>query len=138
MSNGVYGRVFALGVVSGLRSATPIALVRMGARNASSIAFTAAALGELIADKLPFTPSRTSLPALGARLASGAYAAGAVAKEDEANVAIAIALGVAGALAGTYGGYNVRKWLTTKVHIPDLIVALVEDTVAIGVGLAVR
>ncbi len=134
----MYGRVFALGAVGGLRSMMPLALVRLGARDASSLAFAAAALGELVADKLPFVPARTSLPALGVRLASGGYAAGAVAREDGADVAVAVGLGVAGALAGTFGGYHLRKWLTTKGHVPDILVALAEDAVAAGVGLSVR
>src|SRR3954452_10610255 len=86
---------FALGVLAGLRSMTPLAVVawasRMGhldldptplAFLGSGVAawfFAAAALGELVADKLPFTPNRTALGPFVGRLLTGALSGGAVA-----------------------------------------------------------
>jgi len=39
---------------------------------------------------------------------------------------------VAGALAGCYGGYQVRSRLVKALGTPDFVVALVEDIIAIG------
>ncbi|MFY9674900.1 MAG: DUF4126 family protein, partial [Terriglobales bacterium] len=78
---------FLLGCVDGLRSLTPPALVCWAAHfgwlhfagtrlafinhRSTLIVFTALALGELIADKLPSTPARTAPLGLSARIAFG-------------------------------------------------------------------
>src|SRR5262245_6994712 len=60
---------------------------------------TALALGELVIDQLPTTPSRTVPMQFGARIISGALCGGAVGANGDALVAGAIA-GVSGAIIG--------------------------------------
>jgi uncharacterized membrane protein len=45
-------------------------------------------------------------------------------------------LGAIGAVAGSYGGYYARSGIETATGLPDLPVALGEDTVALTLGLA--
>jgi uncharacterized membrane protein len=95
------------------------------------VVFTLFAAGELVADKLPKTPPRTAPPGLITRIVFGAICAGALAVSAGGSVGVASALGAAGALAGTFGGYRIRRALTANGKIPDLPVALVEDMIAI-------
>jgi uncharacterized membrane protein len=41
-------------------------------------------------------------------------------------------LGALGAVAGTLGGYRVRTRLVPALKVPDYVVALAEDVLAIG------
>ena len=100
--------------------------------------FTLFAAGELFADKLPKAPSRLAPPGLITRLVFGAACAGALAVSERNNAAVAGILGAAGAVAGAFGGYTLRHWLTSARKLPDLPVALVEDVAAIaGAALVV-
>jgi uncharacterized membrane protein len=49
--------------------------------------------------------------------------------------ALGAVLGAAGGIAGAFGGYAVRARLVRALGVPDLVVACVEDAVAIGGGL---
>jgi uncharacterized membrane protein len=147
-SLGVLGRAGLLGVATGMRSQLGLAaLAWSGAdgtralRTLSSrsgrVSAAVAAAGELVADKLPNTPSRLKPQVLGARLASGALdgvlAAG---KADLRTRALAGATGLAGAAAGSYAGAAYRKAAVTRTNTPDLPWALVEDAVAAGLAVA--
>ena len=101
----------------------------------SLVIFTLLAIGELIGDKLPKTPSRTEVFPLIARVVSGALAGAALTITAGAALILGIVIGAVGAVIGTYGGYYLRRALTGRVGLPDLPVALVEDLVAIGGGL---
>lgn len=91
----------------------------------------AAAVGELIGDKLPWVPARTEpLPYLG-RVAAGALCGGVVGGRRGA-VAGAGAAGTA-----TMIGYQCRRLASKRVSATR--VALFEDAIAIGVAnLAAR
>ena len=101
------------------------------------IIFTLFAIGELIGDKLPKTPARTSPPGLITRVIFGSACAAALAVGSGAHVGLASVAGVIGALVGTYGGYAVRHALTANGKLKDLPVALVEDVIAIAVAFLV-
>jgi uncharacterized membrane protein len=142
-----------LGCIAGLRSLTPPAAVCWGAHMgwlhlsgtklaflghpAALIMFTLLALFELVNDKLPKTPARTAPPGLIARILTGGFSAAALAVSAGGSVVVAALVGIIGALAGTFGGYNVRHSLVSSVHLPDLPVALVEDVIAVGGGLLI-
>jgi uncharacterized membrane protein len=144
---------FLLGVVCGLRSMMAPAAVCWGAHLGwlhfagtrlsfidnpiTLIVFTLFGLGELVADKLPNTPARTAPPGLIARIVFGAACAGALAVSTGGSVGVASALGAAGAIAGTFGGYRIRRALTAGGKRPDLSVALIEDLVAIAAGFLI-
>jgi uncharacterized membrane protein len=44
---------------------------------------------------------------------------------------------VVGGVAGGFGGYQVRVRLVKALKVPDLVIALLEDAVAIGGGLLI-
>jgi uncharacterized membrane protein len=142
---------FLLGVVAGLRSLTaPAALAWAAHRNwldlhntslsfmtstAAMVIFISLAAGELIADQLPSTPSRTAPPGLIARIATGALCGAGIAAAGSRPLGLGAVLGIAGALVGTFGGYQARTGLLKALKVPDVVIATIEDMVAIGGGL---
>src|SRR5579862_860527 len=92
-----YVLAFLIGVVAGLRSLTAPAVVSWAARlgwlhlentwlaflgyTASPYILSVLAIGELIADKLPRTPSRKAPPGFTARLVTGALCGAALAAD---------------------------------------------------------
>jgi uncharacterized membrane protein len=44
-------------------------------------------------------------------------------------------LGAAGGLAGAFAGYQWRTGLVRALKVPDIVIALLEDAIAIGAGL---
>ena len=141
-----------IGVVAGLRSLTAPAVVAWAAfltwfnlhgtwaswvgNIITVIIITVLAVGELVADKLPKTPARTSPPAFGARIIMGAFA-GAVLGTVWGYRWGGLGAGVIGAVLGTLGGYQARKRLVAARGGQDLPIALLEDAVAILGGFAI-
>jgi len=135
---------FLIGVIAGLRSMTAPAAVSWAARlgwlhvENTWLAFlgfqftpyiiTVMAIGELIADKLPKTPSRKAAGPFGFRIVSGALCGAALGGGSAAG-GIAGALG---AVAGTLGGYEFRSRLVRATGGRDLPIALLEDVIAVG------
>jgi uncharacterized membrane protein len=137
-----------IGVISGLRSLTTPAAVSWAAHlhwidpgntpmaflaaTATVYGLSALAIFELIADKLPFTPRRTIPPAFAARILTGAFSAAALYVCAHQPIYTGAAIGAVGAVAGTLGGYHARHWLVKSLNVPDILVALAEDTVDVG------
>lgn len=92
------------------------------------------AFGELIADKLPFIPSRTRTFPLIVRGISGAVSGAALCSSKKRSPLLGALLGAAGAIAGTYAAYEVRRRIVKSAHVPDAVVAVAEDVLAIGAG----
>lgn len=92
--------------------------------------FTVLAIGELITDQLPSTPSRTVPAQFGARLVSGGVSGAAVGM-GLGSVLVGLILGLVGAVIGTYGGAALRARLATRFG-NDRPASLIEDAVAIG------
>ena len=142
---------FLIGVVAGLRSLTAPALVSWAARRswlnlhntplsfmgstAAVVIFTVLAVIELVTDQLPSTPSRTKPPGLIARIILGGLSGAGMALSGAQSIAFGAVLGVAGGIAGAFGGYEVRTRLVKALKVPDLVIALLEDAVAIAGGL---
>ena len=149
MTSSAVFRPLLLGVATGMRSQLGLAelawsgpagtgdpAVLRGLRSpAGRAALGLAAAGEVVADKLPATPSRLRPPVLGARLATGAavgaLAAGSAGRRAQATGAV---LGLAGAAAGTYAGAAYRKAAADRSVLPDLPFAVLEDVVAAGLA----
>ena len=91
---------------------------------------------EVLADKLPFIGARTQPGSVVVRCLCGAFAGSAIASSRKSSVAHGAAFGIAGALIGTFGGYHARKWLVEKTRLPDPVVALAEDGIAVALGRA--
>lgn len=91
-----------------------------------------AALGELVVDKLPMTPSRLEPGPLAGRLIGGGLA-GAFTSRGRGGSPVAGALvGVAAALTSSWIFNRGRAWVGTRTGIPDPIVAVGEDVLAIA------
>ncbi len=141
---------FGIGVIAGLRSLTALAATCWAVHwgwldlTNSRLAFfgstgTAAfisllALGELIADKLPSTPNRTSPVGLVARILTGGLSASVIFASAYQPIAVGAILGALGGIAGAFAGYELRHRLVTNHGLPDFAVALAEDALAIGGG----
>jgi len=141
-----------IGFAAGLRSLTPPAMVSWGAYlgwlqllgspfafMASGIAvtiFSTLAVVELIADKLPQTPSRTKPGPLMARILMGAFAGACLSAAGGNSVLAGVAVGGLGGLVGTFVGYEVRRRLVTELGVKDRVIAVLEDLVAIGLAYA--
>ena len=139
---------FGLGVAAGLRSMTPPAVVAWASRlghldldptpldflgsGAAAWLLGAAALGELVADKLPFIPSRTRAGPFIARVLSGGLCGAAVGAGAGRSLAGGAAAGALGAVLGTLGGYRARTGLVRALGTPDYVVAVMEDLIAVG------
>lgn len=102
---------------------------------AAVVVFTLGALGELVADKLPRTPSRTKPAPLIGRILLGGLAGAAVAASASQSIPLGAVLGAAGGIAGAFLGYEIRTRLVRALKVPDFVVAGLEDAVAIGGGL---
>jgi uncharacterized membrane protein len=128
------GRAVILGAVTGLRAAMGPALVSASRRRSGREMLAAAALAELLVDKLPITPSRSSLPALIPRALAGYWVGSQVAEQDrsrDATIPIAAAAAATGAalLAPT-----LRSMLGSAFRVPDVAVGVLEDALAISLG----
>src|SRR5262245_57906436 len=146
----VLALAFVIGVLTGLRSLTPPAVVAWAAhlhwiklqRPLTMIGsypvvvlFTLLAAFELVADKMPWIPNRTAPMGLVARGVMGALTGACVAAAGGQLAGIGAVCGVAGAMAGTFGGYHARKRSADALRLPDIYVALVEDLICVGSAL---
>ena len=142
---------FLLGCVCGLRSMTAPAVVAWGAHlgwlhfegglfgffanKITLIVFSLFAIGELVADKLPFIPARTQIGPLAVRVVFGALCGAALSIAGGASPLPAALLGGLGSLAGAFAGSAYRRRLSAVV--PDFVLALIEDVVAVGGGFLI-
>ena len=142
--------VMMLGVCTGLRTMTPVAVLcwfayrnllhltgwRSFTANIIAVAiFTLMALGEYVGDKLPTTPSRTAPIGLAGRTLFGAFVGLVLAQPLVLNPAAAIVVGIVGALIGSYAGWFVRTRTVVALKVPDLPIALLEDVIAIALSI---
>jgi uncharacterized membrane protein len=96
---------------------------------------SALALGELVADQLPSTPSRKVPVQFGGRILSGAFSGAALGALAGGSV-LGLIAGVAGAVAGAFGGADLRGRLAAAFG-SDRPAALIEDAAAVALGLFV-
>lgn len=89
------------------------------------------ALGELVNDKLPKTPSRKAPAPFIARIVTGAFSGSAIGAASGELVGGLIA-GAIGGVVGTLGGYEFRARLVKAIGGKDLPIALLEDIIAVG------
>jgi uncharacterized membrane protein len=141
----------ALGFCTGLRTMTPMAVLCWFSymdmlpvhhdwafwttKLVTAIVFTVLAAGELIGDKLPQTPNRTSPFALIARIVFGGLVGAICATGLHGELLEGVLLGAIAAVAGAFIGYNLRRHLVQVTGIPDIVVALCEDGFAIAMSV---
>ena len=141
-----------LGIVAGMRSMSAPAFTslylgrKIGARPSdrlteiiaspeANLLLPALALGELVVDKLPFTPARIQPPSLLARIASGAITGQAVEVEEDRDRSYGALVGGLAAAGSTFSFYYLRRALARRSHIPDPVLGFLEDMLAIGLGV---
>jgi len=143
----------AIGVVAGLRALTAPMVVawaaRFGwlevqhtwggflARAVTPWVLTVLAIGELVNDQNPKTPARTAMPSFLFRIVCGGFAGGALATGSDHGLVGGIVLGALGAIAGTLGGFEARTRLVHALRVPDAVIALPEDAIAVGGGFLI-
>jgi uncharacterized membrane protein len=139
---------FLLGVVCGLRAVVGLAAVSWAAYRQrlpleetwlSFLGFrftpyitSLLALGEIINDKLPKTPSRLVPPQFGARVVMGALIGTAIGL-SHGHLVIAVFAGLVGSVAGTLAGSRARAF-AAKLLGRDLPAALLEDVLAVALA----
>lgn len=137
---------FLIGVIAGLRTMMAPAVVSWAAglgwlhlegtplhflsHPISRYVLGVAALGELVNDKLPKTPSRKVPPQFIARIITGGLSGAALGASRQALVGGLVA-GAIGAVAGTLGGSEFRTRLAKAIGGNDLPIALLEDAIAL-------
>lgn len=141
---------FGIGVVAGLRSLLAPAAVSwavylgwlglhgsplafMGSIVTVAI-FTVLAIGELIGDLLPITPKRTALMPLIARILMGGLCGACLCLPANHSPFTGALLGSTGAVMGAFAGYEARRRLVSSLKVKDIVIALPEDLIAIGLA----
>lgn len=143
---------FGLGVTAGMRTQMPLALIsaksnhaenarllpttlRLFSRRSVAIGLGLSAAGEVVVDKLPVAPSRLRWGPLVGRLGFGAAAGAVLARGSGSTAWLGGTVGATGALAGTLAGYTFRVQGHRVTHLPDPVLAALEDVVAVSIGL---
>lgn len=142
--------VLLLGVVTGLRTMTGVAVVCWAAwlmwlpergwavwttYLVSAVVFSMFAVGEYVGDALPGTPSRKAPgPAL-ARLVFGGLVGALAAEAILQPLAGGVLVGMAGAAIGTWGGYSLRA-RAAELAGRDLPIALAESALALALAVS--
>ncbi len=138
---------FLTGTASGLRALIGLAAVSWAAHlgylhlDHTWLAFlgyaytpyvlTFMAIGEMVNDKLPKTPSRLIPPQFITRIVTGSLCGVAIGMSANQTV-LGLIAGIIGSVAGTFGGAKARGFLA-KLFGRDVPAALLEDLVAIGI-----
>jgi uncharacterized membrane protein len=143
-----YACAAGIGAVSGFRSMAGPAILSQAANrklldlrgtplawcSADNAATTSAllAVGELIADKLPFMPDRIKPPSLFFRAVSGAVCGYAISgrRSSKQERWMSAVVGASAALAASWAGFEYRK----RVKLPPLLAAVIEDAFTLGAG----
>lgn len=146
----VFVIALGIGIVAGLRAFTAPALVSWAAHlgwihlegtplafmgsKIAVIIFTLVACVEYVTDQLPKTPARTVPQQLIARIITGGLSGACVGLSGGVSLVVGACMGIVGALIGTYGGYHARKALVSGLKVKDIVIAIPEDLVAIGLA----
>jgi uncharacterized membrane protein len=142
---------FGLGLVAGFRSLVTLAVVAwtVGLRwitlEGSVMNFmgglawrwgcTIAGVAEIVGDKMPWMPSRKMPPSFLFRIAVGAISGAAMCAARHQSPWGGVVAGMLGAVVGTICGAEARAMLDKALNVPDQVVAVGEDLVAIVGGL---
>jgi uncharacterized membrane protein len=93
-----------------------------------------AAAGEVLADKLPGTPSRVAPLALAGRVVLGGTTCALHSLAEGRASDVGARVGALGAVAGSVVGYTARTRLRRVLPLPGVLVALIEDGLAVWLG----
>jgi uncharacterized membrane protein len=147
-------RAVLLGFVTGIRSQVPVALLAIEAQrgrfdpgagqlarrfgSAEGVAGSLVAFaGELVADKLPMTPRRTTWGPFTQRLVTGGTIGAAVHYDAGEARPLGALLGAAGAGTGAYAATKVRALVAERARLPGPLLGAAEDLFAVALAVAV-
>lgn len=135
MNTRTLGETVALGAISGMRSMSGPAVLAMRARkqNAVTRAIPVLAVGEMIADKLPFMGDRIDPLPLAGRALMGALVGGFLAREDDGNVILGGLIGAATAVIVAHLAYRARMIASDRLGASA---GFIEDGLVVGIGSA--
>lgn len=145
--------VVGIGFVAGLRTMTAPVVVAWAAHlgwihlSGTPLAFmgsvwavgffTLGALAEYVFDQLPSTPPRTGARGLISRTVTSLLSGACLAIAGGLSPWLGAVIAVAGAMAGAFGGYYARTGLVRALRVPDIVIAIPEDLIAVGLGLLI-
>lgn len=147
-----YAGAALLGALAGMRSMAAPAVLGQLSRNGAlsevtgplalvakphlATATSVMALGEMVADKLPFVPNRTAVGPLLGRALTGGVSGAVVCSARKRSAWLGALIGAAAAVGATYGAYELRKRAGKRLHLPDTVIALAEDALVGSLGMA--
>lgn len=154
MTRNTYLKAICMGVVAGMRSmAAPAFTSHYLARKESkeladspfglmgsprvAQALKIAAVGEMVADKLPVIPDRIAPGPLVARILSGALCGASLCTAEGKRASVGAICGGLSAVASAYAFYHLRREIGESVALPDTALGLSEDALVICTGLSV-
>jgi uncharacterized membrane protein len=91
-------------------------------------------IGEMLGDKAPVVPSRTSAPGLLGRVLSGSLVGAALFVAGDRAAIPGAALGAISAVAAAYVGEKLRVEATDKLGVPNPVAGLLEDGIVLFSG----
>jgi len=149
-----FWQVLGLGVLAGMRSmaAPAVASHLLSRRNSGHLAKSSLdfmqseqtvvvlkilGVGELIADKLPFTPDRIRPLGVAARCLAGFLAGASICKASGKNSLAGALIGSAAAFGSSFGSYYLRKKATASLNLSNPIAGGLEDILVIVTGVGI-
>src|SRR5262249_15612314 len=123
-----------LAALSGLKVTLGPALLMTSQRRPERATWVAAALGEMILDKVGFLPSRARLPLLIPRAVSGAWVARESLRADGVDDPWAGPMGAAVAAGVAILAPALRQSARKVLGVPDPVLGLAEDYLALRLG----
>jgi len=146
-----FWQVLGIGALAGLRSASAPAITShilshhhskrlegtqldfMQSKTVTNVLMLLA-LGEVVMDKMPFTPNRIKPAGVAFRCLSGVLAGASISKATGGKIGAGALFGAASALASTYISFIVRKSTVKATGIIDPIIGGLEDALVFGAG----
>ena len=129
------GRTVALGAMSGMRSMSGPAVLALDAREQTTLtrAVPVLAVGEMIADKMPFMGDRIEPLPLAGRAFMGAVVGVLIAREEDASLVLGGFLGAATAVIVAHLAYRARLYAHDRLGASA---GFIEDGVVVSMGAA--
>lgn len=128
------GKLVALAAVTGMRTLLGPALLAASRRSPGREAMALAALGEMAIDKMPLVPSRSHLGLLIPRVLAGYWVGNQVMEDEGMDNYWMGPLGAAVAAGVAITAPKIRRFLNHKLNLPDPVLGLAEDALAVGIG----
>ena len=154
MIRNTYIKAISMGFIAGMRSMSAPAFVSnyLAHQNSEELANSSfslmgsarvakvlkiAAVGEMIADKLPFIPARISPGPLIARIFSGALCGASICTAEGKRADVGAFFGGLSAVGAAYAFYHLRREIGETKILPDAALGLGEDALVVSSGLCI-